>query len=90
MTATAKRNFHLPLAADDYEQLREAAQREGRPATALVREALREWLAERRRRRVAEEIAESIQGIEGTALDLDPDLEAAGAECLLASTEWED
>ena len=80
MKATA--NFHLPLPSDLRDMLHEEAERSGRPATALAREALIEWLHERRRSRLREEIAAYASECAGTPDDLDEELEEAGLESL--------
>jgi predicted DNA-binding protein len=82
MPGAAARNLHVPLPEEVHSELREASQQDGRPATAIARDAIEQWLAERRRRRIAEEITASISGLEGSELDLDPELESAGVECL--------
>jgi len=81
-TATATANFHLPLPSDLRDMLREEAERSGRPATALAREALIAWLEERRRSRLREDIAAYASACAGTAADLDEELEEAGLELL--------
>jgi hypothetical protein len=75
-------NFHLPLPPDLREMLHDEAERSGQPATALAREALQTWLAQRRRQRLHEEIAAWATEHAGTGIDLDEDLEQAGLEVL--------
>ncbi len=82
MKTVATANFHLPLPQDLRDMLREEAERCGRPATALAREALIEWLEERRRSRLREEIAAYASACAGTSADLDEELEEAGVELL--------
>lgn len=82
MRTSATSNFHLPMPADLRDLLREEAERSGRPATALAREALAEWLRERRARRLREEIVAYATACAGTPADLDEDLEHAGLEAL--------
>ena len=65
--------------------LREEAKRTGRPATVLVREAVEDWLRDRRRAEVDAEIARYAAEYGGTEADLDPDLEAASIESLLGA-----
>ena len=86
MTTSATSNFHLPLPSEVRDMLREEVARSGRPATAIAREALTEWLQERRRGRLREEIAAYASACAGTAADVDEDLEEAGLE-LLASED---
>jgi len=75
-------NFHLPLPPDLHDLLRQEVAQSGRAATALAREALGEWLRERRRRRLAAEIAAYAEATAGSADDLDPDLEEAGIQAI--------
>ena len=82
MKVTATANFHLPLPNDVRDMLREEVERSGRPATAIAREALTEWLEERRRSRLREEIAAYASACSGTSADLDEDLEGAGLDLL--------
>jgi hypothetical protein len=82
MSTTAQHNFHLPLPAGIYRDLRSEAERRGVPATVLARQVLQAWLAAHRRLRVSEEIAAYAAEAGGTADDLDPDLEAAAVEAL--------
>lgn len=77
------RTFHLPLPEYLHDALRAEARDERRPATELVRQALEGWLAERRKRRLADDIRSYAQAAAGTEDDLDPALEAAGVESLL-------
>lgn len=82
MKSVATANFHLPLPRELRDLLREEAERCGRPATAIAREALIEWLEERRRSRLREEIAGYASACAGTSADLDEELEEAGLESL--------
>jgi hypothetical protein len=63
--------------------LRQEVETSGQPATSLAREALRDWLVQRRRQRLHEEIAAFAEAHAGTDLDLDEDLERAGIEAIL-------
>ena len=78
------RNFHLPLPDDLYTRLHAQADRTGRPATALAREALTSWLRDQQRREVFEAIASYASAVAGTLDDLDPVLEEASLEHLAA------
>lgn len=75
-------NFHLPLTKELHRQLREEAAQSGQPATALAREALARWLAERQRQRRHRQIAAFAAAQAGTPVDLDAALEQAGLEAL--------
>lgn len=79
------RTFHLPLPDHLHEALRAEASAEHRPATEILRLALEGWLAARRRERLDAEIEAYARDLAGTPFDLDPDLEAAGIDCLLAN-----
>lgn len=48
MAAASHRNLHVPLPDETYRALRSEADRRRRAATALVREAVEDWLARRR------------------------------------------
>ena len=82
MKTPAVRNFHLPLSAELYDELREQARRRGRPATVVAREALEEGLRARRATELHEEIAQYAREHAGTTADLDPALEQTGLESL--------
>lgn len=78
------RTFHLPLPDDLHDALRREATADRRPATELVRDALAGWLQARHRERVADDIHRFALAEAGSDFDLDPDLERAGVEHLLA------
>jgi predicted DNA-binding protein len=84
MSASALRNLHVPLPETLYRRLRVEAERSHRPATELVREAIDRWLSDRQRAAVHEAIAAYASECAGTTADLDPMLEAAAVEQLLA------
>ncbi|HEY4362104.1 MAG TPA: hypothetical protein VGN17_14095 [Bryobacteraceae bacterium] len=79
------KNFHVPLPEQTYLSLRAAAARTGVPATTLAREAIDEWLRQQARKARHVAIAAFASEMAGTALDLDPELEASGVEHLLSS-----
>ena len=83
MSSAPVRNFHLPLPSDVYERLKDEAARESRPATSVAREAIEEWLLQRRRLVVREEISAYADRMAGSREDLDPELEKAGVGHLL-------
>ena len=85
MHTTTMKNLHVPLPAPLYRELRAEAERERRPATDLARQAINNWLAERRRQLVYEAIQKYAKETAGTGADLDPELEAAGIENLLGN-----
>jgi hypothetical protein len=78
------RNFHLPLQEEIYSQLRSEAERAQVPATELAREAIHEWLRLREKRARHNAIAAYAAEMAGTEFDLDPELERAGIDHLLA------
>ena len=78
-----RKNFHVPLGEDVYLQLRDAAERSGRPATELAREAIEAALLERRKTELGESIAHYAAEMAGTTDDLDPALERATVEHLV-------
>jgi hypothetical protein len=79
------RNFHLPLPEDLYAELKEEAERRGRPATVVARGALKAWLRQVRRMEISEEIATYAAEHAGTEADLDEALEQAGIESWIHS-----
>lgn len=85
MKNASLRNFHLPIPAPVQVRLREAAEREGVPATVVARRALEEWLRDRDRRARAEQIGSYAAAVAGSRADLDPALEAASIEDWLNS-----
>lgn len=87
MTESAKHNFHLPMPARLYRDLRTEAERRGIPATVLARRVLEDWLEERRRLAVAEAISAYAAQVAGTRDDLDPELEAAAVAAMPADSE---
>ena len=79
-----RKNFHLPLDPALHDRLRREALRSGRPATELAREAIEAALAERARMVLHEAIADYAVATAGTEADLNPELERAATEHLLA------
>ena len=78
----AKRNFHVPLSEDLYAMLHREAERQELPATQLAREAIERYLVGLRRDLLHRQISEYALQMAGSEHDLDPELEAAGAEHL--------
>ena len=74
--------LQLPLPEDLYEVLRASAAAARRPITAVARDAIREWLEERRQYTISREIAAYAAEAAGTPNDLDPALERVGIETL--------
>ena len=89
MKNSTLRNFHVPLPNDLYGELREEADRSGRPATALARDAIKFWLRLVRKAALHDSIAAyAVQHAE-TEVDLDPELEAASIEHILSEKDSE-
>lgn len=82
MPRRANRNLHVPLPDDTYQELKSESERVQQPATTLAREAIRFWLEQRRRARLADEIRTYAEAVGGTPLDLDADLEKAAVDHL--------
>jgi hypothetical protein len=76
------RNLHVPLPEEMYLALRAEAEHSQRPANALAREAIAQWLELQRQARLDQAVREYAEAMAGTLADLDPDLEAAGLELL--------
>jgi len=85
--AKATKNLHVPLPEPLYSELRTAAQRAGRPATEIARDAIDRWLTEQRRAALRAAIAEYAAASAGTNADLDRDLERASIEHLSRETK---
>jgi predicted transcriptional regulator len=79
-TSAAWRNFHVPLPDDLYRALQAEAARSKKPANALAREAIAQWLEARRQAQIDEAILAYAAETAGTTEDLDPELEAAGLD----------
>lgn len=76
------RHLNLPLGEDLHRRLRAEAERTGRPATHIAREAIQRFLEDARRSAVHEAIASYAAVLAGTTADLDPALEEAAVEYL--------
>ena len=76
------RKLHVPLDDGLYRRLRAEADRTGRPATQLARDAIDRFLEGLRHAAVHEAIASYASEAAGTKADLDPELEAAGLDHL--------
>ena len=81
------RNFHVPLSKELHAALRGEAERVGKPATTLAREAIQALLHRRGRIALHEAIATYAAAHAGTAADLDPLLEHTTIEHLLDDEE---
>jgi chromosome segregation and condensation protein ScpB len=86
MATRATVKFNLPLTPELHDQLREEAERSGKPATAVAREALRTVLGQRKRHQLHAEIKAFASEYAGSDIDLDEDLERAGIESLQTSS----
>lgn len=79
-------NFHVPLPKKLYSRLRAEAASVERPATELARQAIERWLDQRQKAALNETISAYATQWAGTNVDLDEELEDAGAS-LLAEEE---
>jgi hypothetical protein len=80
---SARKNFHLPLPPELYDELRSTAREVGQPTTRLAQELMRVGLDEWRRVRRRQQIAMYARQAAGSTEDLDPDLERAGISSLV-------
>jgi hypothetical protein len=89
-TAAKRKNFHLPLPAETYSQLRDAAQRLKMPATQVAREVIENWLRSRKKAALFKNISEYAAANAGGSADLDSELESASIKYLRVSEDAED
>lgn len=82
MRTAAAHNFHVPLPTVVYSRLRSEAERQHKPATQLVKQAVEQWLEEQEKLALHEEIACYAADMAGTSDDLDEQLEDTGVEYL--------
>ena len=82
MALATPKNLHVPLPPKLYRALRDAAERAGRPATQVAREAIVLWLQAERRREAEDELRAYVNAMAGSAHDLDEELAEASAEHL--------
>jgi hypothetical protein len=80
-------NFHLPLPAEIYMELRKAAEELHAPATQIVRSVLESWLRERKKKALHQQITLYAEAVAGTEFDLIEDLESASTEHLFQAAE---
>ena len=83
----ALHNFHVPLPEDLYRELRAEAQRAQQPATVVARHAIVQWLQQQRQAALHTHIRAYAEQHAGTPVDLNPDLEQASVEHLLAEED---
>ena len=76
------RNLRVPLPDDLRDELRTVAERTGRPATEIARDAIRLFLRQCRRQALHEEITAYARSVAGTAADLDPALADSALEAI--------
>lgn len=82
MKTATSHNFHVPLPTDVYSRLRSEAERQRKPATQLVKQAVEYWLDQQEKLILHEEIARYAAESADTADDLDESLENAALEHL--------
>jgi hypothetical protein len=87
MERTVLHNFHVPLPREIFNELRDEAARAAQPATTLARQAIEEWLRQRRKAERHRAIAAYAAEQAGSRDDLDPELEAAAVEQLRSETK---
>lgn len=87
MERTALHNFHVPLPEEIFNELRAEAQRSAQPATTLARQAIEQWLRQRRKAARHRAIAAYAAEHAGSRNDLDPELEAAAVAELRSTAE---
>ena len=80
--SSATKNFHLPLSVGLYDELRDAAEANGQPATKLAQQLVKQGLEELRRAERRRQIADYASSVAGTVDDLDPAIEQAGLTVL--------
>ncbi len=76
------KNLHVPLPDDLNDELRTEAERSGRPATEIARDAIRQFLRQCRRQALHEEISAYARSVAGTTADLGLALEDSALEVL--------
>jgi hypothetical protein len=81
---TIRHNFHVPLSEELYRLLRTEAERVQQPATVVAHNAIAWWLEQRAKETLHDSIRAYAEHHAGTDVDLDPDLEQAIVEHLLA------
>jgi hypothetical protein len=74
-----------PASERGYRDLCEEAARDGRPETAVARQAIEQWLHDRRSVSRQEAIAAFAAENAGSSLDLDTRVEAASVDHVLAT-----
>lgn len=82
MSSEAVTKLELSLDGDVWNLLHDEAARTGRPTDSLACDVVTNWVRERQRQRVAQEIAEFAAAHAGGELDLDRDLEASTLQAL--------
>lgn len=82
MSSEAVTKLELSLDGDVWNLLHDEAARTGRPTDSLVCDVVTNWVRERQRQRVAQEIAEFAAAHAGSELDLDRDLETSTLQAL--------
>ena len=82
MSSVTVTKMELPIDSDVWGLLQDEAERSGQPAVSLVSNVVANWVHERHRQRVAQEIAEFAAANAGSELDLDQDLESAALQTL--------
>ncbi|MFN2323835.1 MAG: hypothetical protein ABR510_12860 [Trueperaceae bacterium] len=87
MTASVKKNLHVPLTEDVHAELKSQAQRVGEPATVLARQAIEDRVRALKREQIADEITAYADAMAGTEFDFDPAVLAAGMDVWAADED---
>jgi hypothetical protein len=71
MPEAGMKKLHLPLSGETHARLKRESEVSGTPATALARQAVREWLERREREGIADQLRAFALEHAGSDLDLD-------------------
>jgi predicted transcriptional regulator len=80
MPEATMKKMHLPLSEETHARLKRESEASGTPATALARQAVREWLERREQERIADELRAFALEHAGSDLDLDDEFADAASE----------
>jgi predicted transcriptional regulator len=78
-----KKSIHLPISDSLLQNLKEHAKKENRTVSGIVAEAVENWLKQKRKEKIYQQIKEFSSKYAGSKYDLDEELEAAGSKFLL-------
>ncbi len=69
MPGIINKKIHVPLPSELHAALMEQAERLGTPATALARQAVAEWVRQKKQEQVSEELSAYVSEMAGTGAD---------------------